>query len=141
MPNVRLAQASNQAAMDAVVDLIDGGAGAGTIQIYDGTQPANANTAVTTQNLLATLTFSDPAFGNTNASGVATAGSITGDSSADATGTASWARILDSNSNVIFDCDVGESADSPTITLASKSIAAGVEVNITSFTMTHPDGT
>jgi hypothetical protein len=28
----------------------------GFIEIYDGTQPANADTAVSTQNLIATLT-------------------------------------------------------------------------------------
>jgi len=139
MANVRLANAPQQAAMDAVVDLIDAGAGAGTINIYDGTQPADANTAVSTQTLLATLTFSDPAFGATSTAGVATASAITDDASADATGTASWARILDSNSNVIFDCDVGTSAT--TIILNSVSITIGGTVSITSFTLTHPDGT
>lgn len=140
MANVRVAQAANQAAMDAVVDLIDAGAGAGTIKIYNGTQPANANTALSGQTLLAQLTFSDPAFGATNSSGVATANAITGDTSADDTGTASWARIEDSDGNTIFDCDVGETADSPTITLTSKNINAGVAVDLSSFTLTHPDG-
>ena len=139
MANVRLANAPQQAAMDAVVDLIDAGAGAGTINIYDGTQPADANTAVSTQTLLATLTFSDPAFGATSTAGVATASAITEDSSANATGTASWARILDSNSAVIFDCDVGTTGT--TIILNSVSITIGGTVSITSFTMTHPDGT
>ncbi|MCG7945853.1 MAG: hypothetical protein N0C84_05845 [Candidatus Thiodiazotropha taylori] len=138
MANVRLANASQQAAMDAVVDLIDGGASAGTIQIRSGTQPADANSAAT-GTLLATLTFSDPAFGATNTSGVATASAITDDTSADATGTAAWARVLDSNSNVIFDCDVGTSG--ATINLNTTSITAGGTVSITSFTMTHPDGT
>ena len=138
MANVRLATASNNAACDAVVDLIDAGAAAGTIQIRSGTQPASANDAAT-GTLLATLTWGDPAFGAAVA-GVATANTITSDTSADATGTATWARLLDSDSNTIFDCDVGEAADSATITLNSKSITAGVEVEITSFTVTHPDG-
>jgi len=141
MANVRLANASQQAAGDAVVDLIDGGTTAGTIKIYDGTQPADANTAITTQVLLAQLTFSDPAFGATATSGIATASAITGDTDADATGTASWARIEDSNGNTIFDCDVGEVADSATITLDNKSIIATGTVNMTSFTITMPDGT
>lgn len=138
MANVRLATAANNAACDAVVDLIDGGAGAGTVNIYDGTQPANANTAVSTQNLLATLTFSDPAFGAASG-GVATASAITSDTSADATGTATWARVLDSNAATIFDCDVGTSG--ATINLNTVSIVTGATVAITSFTMTHPDGT
>lgn len=139
MTNVRLSDASIQAAMDAVVDAIDAGAGAGTIKIYTGTQPANADVAISTQTLLATLTFSDPAFGATNSSGVATANAITSDSSADATGTATWARIADSNGNTIFDCDVGTSA--ATIVLNSVAITTGGTVSISSFTMTHPDGT
>lgn len=141
MANVRLANASQQAAMDSVVDLIDAGAGPGTISIYTASQPANANTAVSGQTLLGTLTFADPAFGATTTSGVATAGTITGDNSADATGTAAWARIADSNGATIFDCDVGEAADSATITLDSKSIVSGGTIDITAFTMTHPDGT
>ena len=139
MANVRIATASNNAVCDALVDLIDGGAAAGTIQIRSGIQPATANLAAT-GTLLGTLTWGDPAFGAA-AAGVATANSITSDTSADASGTATWARILDSDSNTIFDCDAGEAADSATITLNSKTISAGVEIEITSFTVTHPDGT
>lgn len=138
MANVRLANATNQAACDAVVDLIDGGAAAGTIQIRSGTQPADADDAAT-GTLLATLTFSDPAFGAAAVTGVATASAITDDSSADATGTATWARVLDSNSNTIFDCDVNTTG--ATINLNTVSITAGATVSITSFTVTHPDGT
>ena len=135
---VYLSTAARNAAANGVVDLIDAGSGAGTLLIYDGTRPANANTAVSTQTLLATLTFSDPAFGNA-ATGVATASSITGDSSADATGTASWARALDSDANVVADFSVGTSGAD--INLNSVSLVAGGTVDITSFTITMPDGT
>lgn len=138
MANVRLSQAATQAAMDAVVDLIDAGSGAGTIKIYTGTQPATANTAITSQTLLGTLTFSDPAFGATNSSGVATASAITSDSSADNSGTAAWARWADSNGNVILDCDVGTSG--ATINLNTTSVVAGATISITSLTLTHPSG-
>lgn len=140
MANVRISNAANQAACNAVVDLIDGGAGAGKIRIYSGTQPANAETAIAGQTLLAELTFSDPAFGAASSaqSSVATASAITQDSSADATGIAAWARILDSNNTVIFDCDVGTSG--ATINLNTVSIIAGGTVSVTSFTMTHPSG-
>lgn len=137
MANVRLATAPQNAACDAIVDLIDAGAGAGTIKIYDGTQPANANTAVTTQTLLATLTYSATAFGAAS-SGVATAAAITGDSAADATGTATWARVADSNGNTIFDCDVNTTG--ATINLNSVSIVTGGTVDISSFTLTMPSG-
>lgn len=137
MANVRLANASQQAAMDAVVDLIDSG-GAGTIQIRSGTQPATANDAAT-GTLLATLTFSATAFGATSTSGVATAAAITEDSSADATGTATWARILNGSAATVLDIDVGTSG--ATLNLNTVSIVALGTVSCTDFTLTHPDGT
>lgn len=139
MANLRVATAARQAQCDAVVDLIDAGDSGGTIKIYDGTQPANANTAVSDQTLLATLTFGSTAFGAASTSGVATANAITGDTSAAATGTASWARIADSDGNTIFDCDVGTSG--ATINLNTTSIVQGAAVSISSFTITQPDGT
>ena len=140
MANVRLANAAQQAAMDAVVDLIDSG-GAGTINIYSGTQPTTANDAVGAGTLLATLTFSATAFGATATTGIATASSITGDSSADATGTAAWARILNGSAATVFDCDVTATGGGGTIELNTVSIVSGGTVDITSMTMTHPDGT
>lgn len=139
MANLRLAQATVQAAGDAVVDLIDGGASGGTIDIYDGTQPANANTAVTSQVKLATVTFQATAFGATSTAGVATAATpLTDDTSAAATGTATWARVSDSNGVVIFDCDVSTSG--ATINLNSTSITTGGTVSVSSFTITVPSG-
>jgi hypothetical protein len=41
----RLPTASRNAACDAVVDLLDAGSGAATIEIRSGTQPASANDA------------------------------------------------------------------------------------------------
>ena len=70
--NMQLSAAARNAMCNALVDLIDGGAGAGTLKIYTATQPAGPGTAITDQTILATLTFSDPAFGNA-ATGTATA--------------------------------------------------------------------
>jgi hypothetical protein len=138
MANLRLAQATQQAACDAVVDRIDIG-GAGTIKIYDGAQPANANTAVSTQTLLAEIGFQATAFGAANSSGVATAATaLTDDTSANATGTATWARIVNGGGTTIFDCDVGTSG--ATINLNSTSITSLGTVSISSFTITMPSG-
>lgn len=136
---LHLANATQQAACDSVVDLIDG-TGDGTITIYSGTQPANANTAPTGGNLvLATLTFQAVAFGAANTSGVATVTpSIVGDTSADTTGTATWARIADSAAATVFDCNVGTTDE--TIIFDSVSFVTGGTVDITAFTVTHPDG-
>jgi len=118
--------------LDQVTTAIDAGAGAGTINIYDGTRPATG-AAVTTQVLLATLTFSDPSF-PAAAAGTMTANAITDDSSADATGTATWFRVVDSDSNFVMDGDVGTSGSD--LNLNSVSITAGVTVSISSFVLT-----
>jgi len=111
--------------------------GAGTIKIYDGSQPADADTALSGQTLLAELTFADPS-APAAVNGLLTFNAIVEDSSADATGTATWARIEDSNSNTIFDCDVGTSG--ATINLNSVAIVISGPVSITSFTVTVPAG-
>ena len=138
MANFRLVNQTQQDACDAVVDFIDSGGGAGIIEIRDGVQPANANLAATGV-LLATLTFGATAFGDADTSGVATANAITGDTEADATGTASWARILTSTAVTVFDCDVGVAG--ATINFDSVDFVLGGSVDITLFTVTHPDGT
>jgi hypothetical protein len=127
-----------QAAVDALCAL----ANSGTIKIYDGSQPTDANTAVGAQVLLATLTLSSTAFGASSASGsagskivTATANTITDDSSADATGTAAWFRVLKSNgTSKVMDGSVGTSGAD--LNLATVSIVSGADIAITSFTVT-----
>jgi hypothetical protein len=128
-----LSDAAANAGVDAIVDLIDAGSGAGYIEFYTASKPAGPGTAITDQTLLGTLTFSDPAFGAAS-SGTATASSITSDSSADATGTAAWARIYDSDDTAIMDVDVTETSGGGAITLNTTSIVAGGEIAITSAT-------
>lgn len=133
--DINLSAAAANAACNAIVDLIDAGSGAGTLRIYDGTKPAGPGTAITDQNLLAELTFSDPAFGNAS-NGVATASAITQDSSANATGTATWFRILDSDATAILDGTVGTSGAD--LNLVTTSITATQPVQISSLTVTIP---
>lgn len=133
----KLTNAAASAAADAVVDLCDAGAGAATLRIYDGTAPATADTALSGNTLLAQLTMSDPAFGSAS-NGVATASAITQDSSADATGTATFFRILDSNGTVVLQGTVGTSGCD--LNLNTTSIVAGATVSVTSLTYTQPKG-
>jgi len=133
---IRLADATRNAILDAIATKINAGAGAGTIRVYNGTIPTDANTAVGSQTLLAELTFSDPC-ASSAASGVLTFSAITSDSSANATGTATWARILDSDANVIMDVSVGSSG-SVVLTFNTTAIVSGGPVAITAFTLTVP---
>jgi hypothetical protein len=135
---VHLSNAARNAACNAVVDLIDAGSAAGTISIYTDPQPTTANDAVPSgSTLLATLTFSDPAFEDSD-SGVATASAVTSDAAADATGTATWARVSASDTSVIMDCDVG--ASGTTLVLNTVSIVSGATVAITAGSITMPSG-
>jgi len=118
-----------------VVDAIDAGAGAGYIEIRTGTQPASPQVAAT-GNLLATLTFNDPAFGSASV-GVATGNSITSDTDVDDTGTAGWARVYDSNNTAIMDMDIGQG--SGTLSFDNVSFIAGGTAAISSFTVTMPE--
>lgn len=132
--NPKRSNAAVSAAADAVTTLLN----SGKLRIYDGTQPATANTAITTQTLLAELTFNATAFGAAT-NGVATANSITADTSADASGTATWFRALKSDgSTPVFDGSVGTS--SADLVLNSTSISSGAQVSVTAFTYTENKG-
>ena len=110
----------------------------GYLRIYDGTQPANAETAISTQTLLAELRFNTDAAPSAVA-GVLTFNAITQDSNANNTGTASWFRALKSDgSTVLFDGSVGTSGSD--INIATTSIVAGAIVGVSSFVYTVNKG-
>ena len=102
----------------------------GKIRIYSGTRPATGGTATT---LLAELPCS-ATFAPAASAGVLTVNAITSDASADATGTASWFRVLTSANAAVIDGDVGTSGAD--LNLNSVSLTAGGSVAITSFTIT-----
>ena len=110
----------------------------GLIRIYDGAQPATADTAIGAQVLLAELTFGADAFPAAVA-GVLTANAVTSDSSANATGTAAWARILKSDgTSTVMDGTVGTSAAN--VVINSVAISAGAVVSCSSLTITISKG-
>lgn len=130
----RLSTAARNAACDAIVDLLDGGAGAATIAVRTGAQPTNVGDA-DSGTLLGTLTCSDPAFGAAS-TGTATAASITSDTSADNSGTAGHVRIKDSSPAIICDADAAQG--SGTFNFDNNVIVAGGTIAISSFTVTVP---
>jgi len=122
--------------LDEITTEIDAGASAGLLRIYDGTRPADADTAITAQVLLAELTLSDPCAAAATG-GVLTFSSISDETSAPATGTATWFRIVDSDGNAVLDGDVGTSGAD--LNLASVGITTADTVSVTGLTIT--DGT
>lgn len=119
--------------LDAINTALNAGAGAALIRIYDGTRPATGGAATT---LLAELTCSDPAAAAA-ASGVLTFSAITQDASANATGTATWFRMVDSAAGFVMDGDVGTSGSD--LNLTTTSIVATQPVSISSATITAPN--
>lgn len=132
--NPKLGNAAANASADAACALLN----TGYLRVYDGTQPATADTAITSQTKLAELRFGATAFGAATA-GVATANAITSDSSADATGTATWFRALKSDgTTAVFDGTCGTSSSD--CILNSTAVTAGGTVAVTSFTYTQNKG-
>jgi hypothetical protein len=130
--NTQLANAQRSRAADAVCVR----ANSGILRIYDGSQPATADTAIGAQVILAELTMNSTAFGAAS-NGVATANAITSDTSANNTGTAAWFRLFESDgTTVICDGTVGTSGDD--MNLNTVSIVSGANVSISSATFTMP---
>lgn len=130
-------------ACDAVVDSLDTG-GAGTLEIWEGTPPADVDTAITDgvggYNLLAELPLGSPAFGgaaDAAPGATATANAITDDSSANKTGTAQFFRAKSGSglNRIQGTCGTSD-AD---LILVTTSIVATQPVEITSWTVTMPE--
>lgn len=114
----------------AISDAIDAGTGGGLLRIYDGTQPSKGGTAT---NLLAELTFATTSASSIS-NGLLTFASITQDSSADATGTATWFRMTTDVGGFVADGTAGTSGTDLILTTAS--IVATQPVSVTSATIT-----
>jgi hypothetical protein len=132
----KISTAAQNAALDAINTLLNAGAGAATIKIYTGSQPSGPGAAAT-GTLLAELTCSDPAAPSA-ASGVLTFSAITSDTNVNATGTAGWGRIADSDGNAIIDFSVTATGGSGDVTFDSVSFIAAGTCAISALTLTCP---
>ncbi len=140
MTNFRLATATRNALADSFDTATNGGSAAATIKLYSGTQPADANTALSGNTLLATFTLDNPAFGAASG-GVITLGGTPRSTTGAAAGTATFARCETGGTGgigTVFDCDVGTA--SATLILNTTTISVGVNVSITAGTVTMPAG-
>ena len=117
---------------NARLDAITSAAGASALlNIYDGSRPATGGAATT---LLAQLTC-NATFAPAAAAGALTLNAITSDTSANATGTATWGRITTSGATFVLDCSVGTSGTD--IVLNTASIVSGATVACTSAVFTE----
>lgn len=105
----------------------------GFLRIYDGTPPANADTALSGNTLLAELALS-ATFAPAASSGTLTASAISDDTSANATGTASFYRLVTSGGTCVEQGSVGTSGND--LNLNTVSISSGAQVSVTSHVTT-----
>jgi hypothetical protein len=90
--NTQLTDLAANTEIDALTALLNNG----YLDLYDGTQPATGDVAVSTQTRLASLRFGNPAFA-AGVAGVAIANAIASDTDSDASGTATWFRAWKSD--------------------------------------------
>src|SRR4051794_38762197 len=127
-----LSTAAQNAAATAVGNL----ANSGTLKIYSGTIPASANTAISTQTVLASITLSTTAFGSAGSGQISLAGVPLSDPSADAGGVASFFRVIGSDgTTVVFQGTVGQGTGE--LSLSNTTIVATGTVTVTGLTYTQ----
>lgn len=129
--NTQLAFNTADVANNAIAPLLNNG----FLDIYDGSQPANADTAVGAQVKLARLTFGATAFG-ASVNGVITANAITAGTIL-ATSTATWCRLWKSDgTTAVMDGTVGTAGTN--VVVGSAAFQSGAQATITSATFTTP---
>ncbi len=125
-----------KAACDAILNILDISSEEGIMRIYSGTQPANTDTAIGGQVVLAELGMSGPAFPpatDATPGAVATANTIN-TSIAIATGLAKWFRLFAATGIAVLDGSVGLT-DADAI-IDATSIQQGTIVQCISFKYT-----
>jgi hypothetical protein len=125
---------------DAMLTALKALPNSGTLVIYSGTEPSDPDTAISGNTALATFTFSATACGSNSISGsfkVCTVSFSSGTVTASASGTATFARMLESDGTTVdADWTVGTSGSD--INLNSTSITSGGNVTLTSVTLKMP---
>ena len=130
--NPKLSVARRNAMLDTGFDVLNGG----YLDIYDGTQPATTETAVSTQVKLARLAL-NATFGAAASSATKTANAISS-GTALATGTATWGTLVTSGGTRVLDMSVGTSGAD--INMDSVAIQQDATVSCSSCVLTMAAG-
>jgi len=128
--NTQLSNIVVNAQADALARLLDNG----YARLYSGTQPDDADTALSSNTLLAELRVnatSAPAAED----GVLTFNAITADSSANNNGTASFIRFFKSDGTTVV-MDVSAGLSNANFIMNTLDITIGMEITITALTHT-----
>jgi hypothetical protein len=128
--NLKYSAALKNARLDQITTKVGA---SGLLRIYDGTQPASPDTAISSQVKLAELTCNATAFAGSASGGVLTASAIAS-ANALASGTASWFRLCKSDGTAVIDGTAGTSGTD--LIIDNTSINSGQNVSVTSLTVT-----
>lgn len=128
--NLHLSVAARNAMLDALNSIVGA---SGLLLIKDGTQPANV-AAADAGTVLATLALSATAFAAA-ASGAVALNTVTDDSSADNSGTATWFSIRTSGGTRVIEGNVGATGAGTDLELNSTTITAGQDVAVTGYSL------
>ncbi len=160
--NLRLSMAMRNAIVSTYANLIDAGGEPGTVSLYTGPKPGTADSTGLTrgQTLLAQLSFALPCAKQAADGSIEFAPSEQAQASANyrngarnnllgalpdwiletdsslESGKAEWARVQDSNGNVIFDCDVSNSDGDGMMKINSIDIIKGGPLRLSNFIIT-----
>lgn len=126
---ISIATATRNLALDRITT--DIGA-SGRLRIYDGTPPANANAALSGNNLLADLPLS-ATFAPAASGGVLTASAITTTNAA-LSGTAAFFRLTTSGGTAVLQGSMGTSGQD--LNMNTLAIVSGGPVAVSSFVLT-----
>lgn len=122
---------------NAMLDAARTSANAGKLRIYSGARPADANTALSGNTLLAELTLNATAFPAASG-GVLTANAITAGVAA-ASGAASFARVFQSDgTTALWDLSVGVGTGE--VQMPTLTVTALITITCSALTVTLPVG-
>ena len=137
---MKISNASAVLGLNAILAALNVG-GAGTIDIMDGTPPTDPSVAITSQNILATVTLSATAFPtavDNTGKATATANAIT-NGTAVAAGTATWFRAYAGNDLAVIDGTAGVAGDTPELVLDDKTFEVNDDVAVDSWVINLPE--
>jgi hypothetical protein len=133
---VKLTLVARTSLAQSIIDKLDAGLAAGMLKIYDGVQPTGPDTPITSQNVLADHNLSYPC--GVAANGVLTFSAISEDSFANATGTAVWARLFDSNGLPVADASITQVGGGGDLQMNTVNIVINGPIRFTSLQWTMP---
>lgn len=135
---ISFTNSSAASTLTALLTAIDAGAGAALCIIYSGTAPATAEASLSGNTVLANVALADPS-GSVTSKTLTFSGMPKSDSSVDATGTASFFRIVTSTDGTTIGTPVlqGTVGTSGTdMIVSSTSLVASTTFQITSLSIT-----